>query len=183
MIEAHNLSMSCVLTATLVTTGCVVSSQAHNPAPMADTQKAGTPVTVSNKADLVGCWTDMHWIEWPSVEPGYASEKKQVGVTMCFDADTYFYLTNWPTDAMGTVGPYKVVSAGALELRIRDRTWHSLQMKMSFPSKNEISGEVILGGDASPEPFLLRRDPANKTYLKLKELYEDWTRAERAASH
>jgi len=157
---------------------CQAASVAHAPAEI-----SGTPISPGNKTDLVGCWTDMHWVKLPNVETGNPTEKTQVGSTMCFDGEIYYYLKVFPVDAMGIVGRYKVSAPGSLELSAHSRDWFSYRMNISFPSRNELSGKYLVGDDKPPKPFLLRRDPSNKTYLKLKDLYEDWMRAERAASH
>lgn len=167
---------TCILAAAITTSSCVAMRQVAAPVANDPTEVSGTPISADNKADLVGCWTDMHWVELPNIDTGNPTEKAQVGSTVCFDGEIFSDVTVWPVDAMGIVGRYKIASVGALELVTYAKGRLSYRMNISLPSRNDLSGEYLLGGDEPPKPFSFHRDPSNKTYLKLKDLYEDWMR-------
>lgn len=176
---------TCILAAAITTTSCVAMRQAAAPVANAGAEISGTPISADNKADLVGCWTDMHWVVLPNIDTGNPTEKAQVGSTVCFDGEIFTDVTVWPVDAMGFAGHYKIVSVGALELAVyaKDKYRLSYRMNILFRSRNDLSGEYLLGGNEPPRPFSFHRDPSNKAYLKLKDLYKDWLRDVGAPNH
>lgn len=152
--------------------GCTTSPQSSQKpeAEAAEADVAAVPVSRANKADLVGCWTNIYYGDFGgaiSAEPGEGVQRPY-GSKVCFDAQGRFAHVVWYGDeGLSGGGKYRIPRIGALKIDQHDIAWGKKDFDLFFISKDRIKIMFILNDDKHKTTEILDRDPSDNYYLNL----------------
>lgn len=171
------LGAACLLSAAFMVAGCVTEpsqASARPPEIKAVAPGPGIPVSRTNKAYLVGCWTNVSFGDFGGAlvaEPGEGVEWAY-GDRICFDAEGHFsHSVSYGDEGLGMIGRYKISRKGIVKLDQSDVVWTGNDFGVSFVSKNQIRLMVYWNDDKERTPILLNRDPSDKYYLDMRKYF------------
>lgn len=156
MIEAHKLSITGVLAATLLTAGCVAPGPPKTPAAKTETGVPSAFPARFDKASLVGCWTRIQ-------EDG--------ANWLCFDQTGHYAIVFFYDDEGGdNVGRYTLTPDGQLVFDKVDEILRTRQLTVVRSNPSEIS---LRGRSDNNTPIFmkLRKDNKNDFYKEISKTY------------
>lgn len=166
----------CILWTAIMTAGCTTSPQS-SPKPEAKSAEAdipGIPISRTNKAYLVGCWTNIYYGDFGGAlvaEPGEGVQWSY-GSSLCFDAEGRFsHSVYYGDEGLGGGGRYTIPRKGTLKLDNEDVAWGKKDYDLSFINKDKIKIMYFLNDDKFKTTTILSRDPSNKYYLEIGKYF------------